>query len=284
MVVAGPSQPILGVQDRDGQGGRQGQVHEGDGHGQDAQQPVPEQPAHPLADLGAQAGRGLALGPLDPEPAAHGRDQGGRGREGPGVEQERDRGGGGEQPPAQGRGDQLVGHHLGAKQAAVGPGQPVLGHHGGQDRDGRVVEQGLGRAEGEEDRVQQGQGGGVGEHGHPEQADGDTAGGVDPDHQPAAVQPVDQGPADQREQQPGEPLGDGQAGDQPRVAGQGGGQQRPGDQGDAVAQVGDGVGRPQSGEVGPEAARAQVGSLCLGGTGLTIRRSSGRPEGTRQHL
>jgi hypothetical protein len=161
---------------------------------------VPGQPAHALGDLAAQGGRDGALGPLDPEPAAHGRDQGGRGRERPGVEQERHRGGGGEQQPTQGRGDQLVGHHLGAQQAAVGPGQPVLGDHGGQDRHGRVVEQGLGGAEGEEDHVQQRQGGGVGEHGHPEPADGQAAGGVDPHHQPAAVQPVDQCPADQREQ------------------------------------------------------------------------------------
>jgi hypothetical protein len=72
-----------------------------------------------------------------------------------------------------------------------------LGNHGGQDRHGRVVEQGLGGAEGEEDHVQQRQGGGVGEHGHPEPADGQAAGGVDPHHQPAAVQPVDQCPADQ---------------------------------------------------------------------------------------
>jgi hypothetical protein len=226
-------------------------------------------------------------GPLDPEPAAHGRDQGGRGRERPGVQQDRHRGGGREQQPAQGRGDQLVGHHLDAQEAAVGRGQPVLGHHGGHDRDGRVVEQGLGGAEGEEHPVQQRQGGGVGEHGHPEQADGRTADGVDPHHQQTAVQPVDQGPADQREQQPGEPLGVGQAGDQPRVAGQGGGQQRPGDQGGAVAQVGDGTGRPQFGEVGPEAAGAQVGSLCLEGTGSPYaadNRSRGRPKGTKTAL
>jgi hypothetical protein len=210
----------------------------------------------------------------------------GRGRERARVEQERHRGGGREQQPAQRRGEQLVGHHLHTHEAAVGPGQPVLRHDGGEDRDGRVVEQGLGGAEGEEHRVQQRQGGGVGEHGHPEQADGDAAGGVDPHHQQAAVQPVDQRPADQREQQPGKPLGDGEAGDQPRVAGQAGGQQRPGDQGDAVAQVGHGAGCPQFGEVGPEAARAQVASLWPEGSGLTIRagaRSRRRAERTRQH-
>jgi hypothetical protein len=190
-------EPLLGVEDRDRQGGREGQVHQRDGHGQDAQQAVPGQPAHPFGDLTAQGGRGAALGPLDPEPAAHGRHQGGRGRERPRVEQERHRGGGREQQPAERRGDQLVGHHLHPKEAAVGPGQLLPGHHRGQDRDGGVVEQGLGGAEGEEDHVQQGQGGDVGEHGHPEQADDHTARGVDPHHQQPAVQPVDQRPAEQ---------------------------------------------------------------------------------------
>jgi hypothetical protein len=174
---------------------------------------VAGQPADALGDLTAEGGRGGALRPLHPEPAADGRDQGGRGRERPGVEQERDGGGGGEQQPAERRGDQLVGHHLGAEEAAVGPRELLPGDDGREDGDGRAVEQGLGGAEGEEHRVQHRQAGGVGEHGHPEEADRRTAGGVDPDHQPAAVQPVDQRPADQGEQQPGEPLGDGQAGD-----------------------------------------------------------------------
>jgi hypothetical protein len=111
----------------------------------------------------------------------------------------------------------------------------------------------------------------VQQHGQAEQADGQGVAGVDRHHHPAAVQPVDQRPADQREEQPGEALGDDQAGDQAGVAGQGGGQQRPGDQGDAVAQVGDGVGRPQFGDVGSEAERAQVGSIVWEKR-LTIRR------------
>jgi uncharacterized protein (TIGR00730 family) len=78
---------------------------------------------------------------------------------------------GAEEPPER-RGDQLVGHHLRAEEAAVGPGQLLPGDDGREERDGRAVEQGLGGPEGEEDGVEQGQADGVGEHGHPEQADG----------------------------------------------------------------------------------------------------------------
>jgi hypothetical protein len=214
----------------------------------------PGQPAHPFGDLAAQGGRGGALGPLDPEPAAMAATRAAAAANGPGVEQERHRGGGPRTAAAQGRGDQLVGHHLGAQQAAVGPGQPVPGDHGGQDRHGRVVEQGLGGAEGEEDRVQQRQGGDVGEHGHPEQADDQQRARRRPAPSAARSSRSTSAPLSSENSSQGSRWATARPatsrGSRVSEAASSG----PGDQGDAVAQVGHGIGCPQLGEVGSEAA------------------------------
>ena len=61
---------------------------------------------------------------------------------------------------------------------------------------------------------------------------------VDPDHRLAPVQPVGEGPG-HRGQQPGEPGGDGDPGDQQRRPGELHGQQRQGDPQDPVGQVGE---------------------------------------------
>ena len=186
-------------------------------------------------------------GALGAEPALDGGDQAGAGPEGDGVGQERQPGGKGEGGAAGRRADQLLADGEGGDQLAVGPGQaPRLaaghGHHHGL---GGVLEQGLAGPDQEPGHGQQRDAGPAGEHGHGQGPDDQRPGGVDGPHDPAPVQAVDQRPCGQGEQQPGQPAGEGDHRHGQRVAGQGGGQQRQGGQVHAVAEVGDGRGRPQ---------------------------------------
>jgi hypothetical protein len=144
---------------------------------------------------------------------------------------------GGQQAP-EGWADEGVGHQLDREQPAVGTGQVVAGHDGREQGLGRGVEQGLGEPEQHGHGVQHRQGGQVGRDGQgqaPEQHGPDQ---VDPDHRLAAVQPVGQGPGHRR-QQPREPGGDGDPGDQHRRPGELHGQQGQGDPEDPVGQVGE---------------------------------------------
>jgi hypothetical protein len=54
------------------------------------------------------------------------------------------------------------------------------------------------------------------------------------------VEPIDTDAADQREQQPRELLGEHGSGDERRIVGTRGDEQRPGDQSDAVTEIGNG--------------------------------------------
>jgi hypothetical protein len=136
------------------------------------------------------------------------------------------------------RADELVGHQLDREQPAVGAGQVVAADHGRQQRLGRGVEQGLGEPEQHGHGVQQGQGGQVGRDGQGQAAEQHGPDQVDPDHRLPPVQPVGQG-SGHRRQQPREPGGDGDPGDQQRRPGELDGQQGQGDPEDSVGQVGE---------------------------------------------
>ena len=191
-----------------------------------------------LGDLVPEPGRPRRRGPGGPEAAddqgqAAGPDQvGGRGQtKGDGQA-------GGGQQAAQGRADEGVGHQLDREQPAVGPGQVVAGHQRRQQRLGRGVEQGLGDPQQHGHGVQHGQGGHVGRDGQGQAPQEHGPDQVDPDHRLAPVQAVGEG-AGHRGQQPGEPGGDRDPGDQQRRPGQLHGQQRQGDPQDPVGQVGE---------------------------------------------
>ena len=158
--------------------------------------------------------------------------------------------------PPTGGPTKLLADDLGGVLAAVGQLQQRRRHDRRQHRLGGVVEQRLGHAEGEGHQVQRPDLGRAGGGGDGDDADQHAARHVRPHHQRPPVGAVDDGPGDEGEEQPRQAGRRGQAGHQPGVAGQRGGQQRQGGEVDAVAEVGDGAGGPQ-----PPVGRAQAGRL-----------------------
>ena len=149
----------------------------------------------------------------------------------------------------------------------------------------RSLHLGVGPAEavGTDDRRQQGEGGGAGEGlagAQQEQRDveqvdvGPTQGDrqrqpsddhrpaeVDEGDEPAPVEPVDVDPADQREEQPRQLLGEQRPGDEQRVVGQGGDEQGAGRRASRRRRRGDRVAQPEAavvGQRGPHCASRPV--------------------------
>ena len=223
---------------------------------------APDQPAHPRRSRrGGWWGRSPRAAPPEPPPMAATRAAAAAER--PGVEQERHRGGGREQQPAQWRGDQLVvGHHVGAQEAAASAlASASLGTTAGRIETAALSNRASAVPRAKKTAYSRGRVAASASTATPSRPMA-TARAASTRSPAGGIQPVDQRPADQREQQPREPLGHGQAGHQPRVAGQGRGQQGPGDQGDSRRRgwrrryV-----RWDPGEVGPRPRCAQVGSL-----------------------
>ena len=151
-----------------------------------------------------------------------------------------------EQDPAERRPRELVGDDLAAVHAAV-RGRELRGRHEpGQERLRRVVEERLRDAHGQEDGVEHREPDRVGAGQHRDERERGGTEEVGAHHHPPPVPAVDQRARDEREQQPGEPLGDRQPGDLPRVVRQVRGEQGTRRQRHPVAQVRDRRGGPQA--------------------------------------
>ena len=175
-----------------------------------------------------------------------------RGEERRRVERERQRRRPREQGGSDRRAGQVAGNRLGHEEAGVGPFDLLGVDQAGQDRLGRVVEEDLARSEQERhdpdetDRLV------ALPHRDREQADGDAAAGVDDGHHPAPVEPVGHDPAEQAEHQPRQPPHDFEPGDERRVRGQAGDEQRHRREDQAVADERDRRGRPHLVEPRPQ--------------------------------
>ena len=132
----------------------------------------------------------------------------------------------GHQEAAQRRAHELVHDHLDGVQAAVGQAELLAGDDVGHDRLGGRVKEGLPHPEHERGHVEDGQRELAREREpHHEAHDGHTQ-QLDIAHRDAPVQAVGQGAGDEHEDQPGQPAGDGDTGDQRRGRGQRNGHQR----------------------------------------------------------
>ncbi len=190
--------------------------------------------------------------------------QRGRHREGPGVEEERQRECHADEHASERRADEAVHHHLGAPEVAVGPFETLrfddrgkdrlsgvvvehLGHaeEQGGDEEGRVHEPVRGDVDAADDLVGGRQGRGLGEHDGGDDDRDERSEHVHREHQLAPVHAVGDHTGREREQEPGESLCHGDHGDEDRVAGDPGGEPRVGDHGDAVPEVRDDRRRPE---------------------------------------
>ena len=184
-----------GVEHEDRHRGHAHHVHDPERDRERAQEAMGEQPAQSGGDVGADGGGGEVA--RRPERAPERKDESGGGEEGRGVERERGGGGDGEEPGAERRPDELVGHDLRALEPTVGRLELAFGHHARQQRLRRVVEDGLGGAERERDDDQEGDRGDVGRQRDRQEPHRREPEGVDEGHGPAAVGPVGDRPADQ---------------------------------------------------------------------------------------
>ena len=250
---AAQAQPVLGDQHEHGLDGGEGEVDGGGHGGQPAQQPMLGQPPQPGGDVRAQ--RGPRAGPPDGEPAPDPGHQQRAAEERHRVGQVRQPGCEREQQAAGGRTEELLAHRLRPQQPAVGRREsvPVPADDRRDGRLRRAVEERLPDAEQERTGRQQRDARPAGQERGGDRGQDRRPGQVDAPHQPPPVQPVDQGATDQADQQPGKRPGRPDQTDEQRVPGEGGGEQGTGGEGDAVAEGGDGRGRPQPAEVGPEA-------------------------------
>ncbi len=194
----------------------------------------------------------ISPGLRDPETPPKRQDQGGGGGEGPRVEQKRQRGGDGEERAPDGAARELVRDQLRGEEAPVRLLQLLLRDDGGHDRQGGVGEEGLGGSQKKVHGVQQRQRGPVGQHGEPQNTQERTPEQVHGPHRQPAVHPVHEGAAREREEQPGELLGDDETSDEDGIPGQRRREKGAGDERDPITQVGDRARRPQLPVLGAE--------------------------------
>jgi len=169
-----------------------------------------------------------------------------------------------EQRCAQRRSEERVGHHLGAPQAAVRSLEILRGNDGRHEGLGRVVVEHLGRAQqqggqkhhcveaevlrrcrGRIELVGAQQVALLGQYGERHEQRQHRTNPAGADHEPAAIVPVGDDTGRKGEEQPWQPLHDGNECDQEAVAGDGRREPRVRDGADAVAEVGDGARREQ---------------------------------------
>ena len=252
-----------------GEGGVERQVEQQDR----AEGASPEDEDEPLAQVGQGRGPPTTGGPVDIVPGGATHRQGqpeqdqcpenvgaGVGRDG---HERHDR----EQEPGERPTREVLGDGSPALDAPVGPVDgPGRGEVRHERPAGQVVEH-LAGHDGEHDRVQHPDGGVPGGDENGQDDECDRSGQVGADHQPHPVDPVDDHPGRQSEQQEGHEAGDEQPGHQERVVGEQCRDQWQGDGHHAVAEVTGQAPEPEAVEVPAETGFAR-GLL----QGVTFRR------------